>query len=51
MIAVTFLRRVFRFYSEEMAARAPNASEFRQILIRLKEVQDKLERSDQASLD
>ena len=33
-----------------MAARASNASEFRQILTRLKEVQDKLERSDQASL-
>ena len=34
-----------------MAARASNASEFRQILTRLKEVQDKLERSDQASLE
>ena len=33
-----------------MAARASNASEFRQILTRLKDVQDKLERSDQASL-
>lgn len=40
----------FCFYSEEMAARASTASEFRQILTRLKEVQDKLERSDQASL-
>ena len=40
----------FCFYSEEMAARASNASEFRQILTRLKEVQDKLERSDQDSL-
>ena len=33
-----------------MAVTASNASEFRQILTRLKEVQDKLERSDQASL-